>query len=1142
MPFDPSQPFTIESEPETTGFDPNKPFTVESEPEPKLGPSELVARARLAQTKNLTPESVAESFTPGPAAKRIAKATVDATLLGQAAKRIPALQETAKKVEDLNASMMTPGGIAMIAGGFVQPELVAGLGAAMSIPAVTEGLKEASAGIETGDISKTLGGATEAGLGVAGVGLGAMGVARLLPRTTAELSKMGPAPIELESGIVPLERRLPLRAEAGLTRPGIEMPEAVESSLIPEERQLAAPRIILPEFAPSSITLDFPETAPPSRQLAAPRRIMPEFMPPGEMQLAPIARETVTSAEGTIGAPAKAPINLSEQAEGIAALKKLISLTEEKKSVGQPYKPPTVSVDLRQLEGLMQRNTVSKVESWADQVIGDKLREAGANPFLDPEFMAAAATKGAILFKRGVTTFAEWSSAMREQFGRGMDAQLPTIFEQSKKYWEGKTPAEVKTSPAETVKPVTESSKVEPSIAAVEDAPKDIAAPAANPVDASLSSTDAPVPQFVGIKNARVDMQRADRGLPPLMDPARKADSVLWDSAMKRIEADPALPDRLVRELTETPRPMTDEETVIIERRLMELTNDLDQARWEGIKASDAGDVAKAAEMEAKAGEISDALTVVEQAVGRQNEGGVGAGTLMGRALRARQLLIREDFSLGGLERAKREAKGFQPLSDADKIEISNVEKQFRTLNEKLQDRLKKRIAAYEEKIAKGDFTTKQRPKLPDDPEINRLSLELDKVKKRWYEGLVEEKMKRRSNLQKAVGGFTESLNAMRAILTSADFSALLRQGKFIVLSHPIRASKAVPAMLKSMFSEQAAYDVNRAIEQSPNYRLMRASKLFLADHGVQLSKMEEQYMSRWASKIPGVGKMVAGSERAYTTFLNKLRADSFDAMANSLGRDGKITLEQGRILANFINVATGRGTIGMADQAAVGLNTVFFAPRFVASRFQMLLGQPLYYGLLSGKAPFSGKGAGAARLMVAKEYARILGGAATVYTLGKLAGAEIETDPRSSDFGKMKWGHTRIDPMAGVNQVTVLLSKVASGESKSLRTGAIRPLRAETGRKLPYGAETTFDVAARFTRLKLAPAPGLILNVATGTDAIGQRVTAGTIAKDAVVPISLQDIATQMKNEGWPQNTIYSVLSIFGETVQNFDETQRKH
>lgn len=437
-----------------------------------------------------------------------------------------------------------------------------------------------------------------------------------------------------------------------------------------------------------------------------------------------------------------------------------------------------------------------------------------------------------------------------------------------------------------------------------------------------------------------------------------------------------------------------------------------------------------------------------------------------------------------------------------------------------LKSRLKSSIAKMQDQLKRGDFSKRVPVKPTLDAEAQRLSYEAAKVKAQWHEALIKDRLARRSIPQKILGTIGEVLNTSRAILTSLDLSAVLRQGGFIAFGHPIRALKAFPAMFKALRSEAGQHAVNEEIVARKNYPLYQQSKLYLSKHGQKLSDMEEAYMSRWSEKIPLVG----ASERAYVTFLNKLRADSFDAMVNTLTRDGTVTPHEAKAIANFINVATGRGKVGLTENAGVGLATVFFAPRYVASRFQLIAGQPLYRGSLR------------TRKLVAMEYARFLAGAGVVYGLGVLAGGDVEQDPRSSDFGKLRFGDTRIDPMAGLLQPTVLLSRLASGETKRLN-GAVVPIR---GPGIPFGGQDAADVTARFLRTKLSPVVGTSVNLLSGKDVVGQPVTPATVAQGLLVPLALQDIYSAMVDQGVPKGTAMAILSIFGMSIQTFHPAAR--
>lgn len=226
------------------------------------------------------------------------------------------------------------------------------------------------------------------------------------------------------------------------------------SPTIPAERQLPSPRIRMPEFTESTLAPEGPkplglpapgETLRPSTltEMGQPRVTTltePVNLPPspeavpqeGHRIVLPLEPETAQKARQVW----KKPIDIEAQVEGVDAIKQLVQFSDEQKVPGKPYAPPVISTDLRQLERMMQRNSVSKVESWANEVINDKLREVGSNPFFDPEFLAAAGVKATILFKRGVTNFAEWSGRMKEQFGAGIEPHLETLYRSVSQHYE----------------------------------------------------------------------------------------------------------------------------------------------------------------------------------------------------------------------------------------------------------------------------------------------------------------------------------------------------------------------------------------------------------------------------------------------------------------------------------------------------------------------------------------------------------------------------------------------------------------------------------------------------------------------------------------------------------------------------------
>jgi|GEM_PF-4889991 len=460
-------------------------------------------------------------------------------------------------------------------------------------------------------------------------------------------------------------------------------------------------------------------------------------------------------------------------------------------------------------------------------------------------------------------------------------------------------------------------------------------------------------------------------------------------------------------------------------------------------------------------------------------------------------------------------------LAEARKPKLTPEERALKALH----TRLTTSAAEYADRLARGDFAPRVRKPVPTDPTTLRLRAQAEMEKAKWREGLERDRFHRLSPTKRAIEHAKEVLNVPRAVLASWDVSAVLRQGGFITLN-PMnwrRAASGLAPMFRALASETRAHMVDKEIRDRPNAPLYARAKLFLAPLDTsKLTAMEEIYMSRLSRVMPGV----RSSERAYITFLNKLRADSFDALVDRLQAKGTpLTDLELQAVGNFINVSTGRGNMGKHAAAAETLATVFFSPRLVLSRFQLVTGQPL-------------RKAGSARVAraVAAEYAGFLGGLAVVYALANMAGAEIETDPRSSDFGKLRFGNTRVDPLSGLAQATVLLSREITGETKT-QAGKVRSLYGD----LPYGADTAWDVLTKFLRTKLSPVVGAAVDLRTGENVIGEKTTPTATLSRLAVPLSFEDIYKVMLEDGVPKGTALGILSLFGWGLQQHDEPKPK-
>lgn len=386
-----------------------------------------------------------------------------------------------------------------------------------------------------------------------------------------------------------------------------------------------------------------------------------------------------------------------------------------------------------------------------------------------------------------------------------------------------------------------------------------------------------------------------------------------------------------------------------------------------------------------------------------------------------------------------------------------------------------------------------------------------------------------------------EAFNLPRALMASVDFSAPLRQG--LPLIHKKEFWNSIGPMFKSWASEDAFKANQQAIAERPLFRPRvigpdKELPSFADEAGLKLSdltslnKREEAIMSTWAEKVPGVRR----SNRAYTAFLNNLRADTFESLvrdANVLGADAQTNIPLARSLADFVNTASGRGSLGKLESSAVALNSALFSPRLIASRLKML--NPAYYVMAPPQV----------RKEALKSLFAIAAVGNTVTQLGRMAGGTVEMDPASSDFGKLKIGNTRIDPFGGFQQYIVAANKLLNpipGMGQRVKSST-------TGKEFDlWNPEKPFDpthasVAGRFVQGKLHPTLAFAWNLLSGAKEMSgepMNFTTANPFENAIsqrfIPIIMQDIyETAQENPKLLPITV--PLSTFGMSTQSYGQ-----
>lgn len=333
-------------------------------------------------------------------------------------------------------------------------------------------------------------------------------------------------------------------------------------------------------------------------------------------------------------------------------------------------------------------------------------------------------------------------------------------------------------------------------------------------------------------------------------------------------------------------------------------------------------------------------------------------------------------------------------------------------------------------------------------------------------------------------------LNLPRAIVSSFDISAPGRQGIVLAARNPKEWFwDANGAMFRSWMSEDKYEQVLDEIRTNPKFEEAFEHGLDFTDIGGGV-QAEEAFVSRWAQNIPGIRR----SERAYSSYLNYLRmkvyeknATRVDALAANQGWDDARLYQVKDEMAWFLNVATGRGDLGGLTKYTPTMNALFFSPRFLVSRPQSI------WAAVRPGANIQ------TRKMVAENLGAFVGMGVSILGAAAAAGGQVELDPRSSDFGKMRFGNQRIEFWGGFQPLARYIAQIATGDREVLDS----PEHVGVNRWKTLG---------RFFRSKLSPggALGYDLLVEGGKDYEGDNfLSPKEIPNEAferLAPLVLQD------------------------------------
>lgn len=366
------------------------------------------------------------------------------------------------------------------------------------------------------------------------------------------------------------------------------------------------------------------------------------------------------------------------------------------------------------------------------------------------------------------------------------------------------------------------------------------------------------------------------------------------------------------------------------------------------------------------------------------------------------------------------------------------------------------------------------------------------------------------------------------SFVASVDNSFLGRQGLNTLLTRPSiwanMAKKSFSDIYRTLASKHGGDAVKDALMAEAYSRPNYINGNY--DIAKLIPKTEEQFPTHLPSRLPlGVGRVFKASENAFVNSAIRARINTFDAVYDTAKKNGVDVADKVEIqnIGKLINSVTARGDIGRLGDGGL-IRVVLWAPKMLKANWDVLTAHTGGAGL---ETPF-------ARQQARINLYKIVASTASVVAIANaMKPGSVETDPRSSDFMKIKVGNTRFDITGGKGSLVTLLARAITFSSKSTVTGQVKPLNSGK-----YGSKTVFDVGIDFLVNKTTPAARAAITVAKGQDFDRKKPTVGSVSYNLATPISIQNFVQNWygpDKDGSVAAVVGSVVDIVGINANTY-------
>lgn len=414
-----------------------------------------------------------------------------------------------------------------------------------------------------------------------------------------------------------------------------------------------------------------------------------------------------------------------------------------------------------------------------------------------------------------------------------------------------------------------------------------------------------------------------------------------------------------------------------------------------------------------------------------------------------------------------------------------------------LSSKLKESSAAVQDSIAKKGFA--------DTPKDLRLKAGVAKVTLQNYvdelkAGATKKTLVENANPTNWIHGVKSMMGMTKGIVASFTSHAPLKHGFFALFEDPAHWAKNYFTQFSDAAKGIAGKDVMSAVKAEGYSRENSINGIYDKWIPGELNKTNEEFHSSLPDKLPVFGHLYKGSKAMFDGFNLRMRLDMVDHYVNTVKKMGLDPLEP--------ETAKAWGQLAIDQTGGKSKN-----PDALMSQF--LFSQRLLHAEVNNLTlhMFDKTATKAVKVQSAKTLAKVAAGVASVmYINNKLHPGSAETDPRSSNFGKVRVGDTRFDISGGYSSIITLASRIAAAMDhkaaiKSSSTGAFSSLGSG------FGQTSYQTLIGDFLQGRASPPGQIIADLANQQTFAGNKPTLKSEAGSLLEPIPVQTVG-QLKND----------------------------